>query len=95
MRNLKNIIIGTAIAGATFLGGYAIGKHTGREEGSRNERQMTLENLEMRRYDVLQDAKFAKSLKEQDEILKESACIGYTLNFLEPGYDSKKLEAKK
>lgn len=80
------------LGGATFLYGYSTGNDKGREQ----ERQAILENLDMRIYDLGQEARLSiLTAQEQSDIIEEANKFNLVLRYLEPDYHQKKLEAKK
>jgi len=94
--NWRRIIAITAMGTAAHLLGYAIGNYDGRAEGSRVERQRILESLDMRIYDLGQQARLPRNtMQEQSDIVEEANKFSLVLRYIEPNYYQKKSEAKK
>ena len=72
----------TILGGALVAGSYLVGRHKGFNEGVIEGKQTLVSCLVNERYDICQEAKFARSLKEQDEILAYSAAIERTFELL-------------
>lgn len=62
---------------------YIVGKNDGIKIGRIKEREKTIMLLVDEKYDLRQNAKFAKSLSEQDSILNDIGIIDRTFNILD------------